>query len=177
MKEQEIALNELISYRDKLDKIEYEDIKTLIKESLKQIPITTAKLQLGEYIDRVRINNSSKLFNSQKEISYITDENIIEKYLTEYGRANKPHEPLFYGALRSSKIQQNRLTAYLETSKLLRDNESINLEGELFTVSRWNVNSELEVAEMVFSDEALKNNQYGQYLLNLANDLINVIEK
>jgi hypothetical protein len=158
MSEQDKALNELISYRNKLDKIDYEDIKILIRESLKFIPITTAKLYKGTAIDRVRLNGSIKLFNSQTELSYINNQKIIDKYLTEFGRANKPFQPMFYAALRSSKIEHNRLTAYLETSEMIHNTESINLEGELFTVSRWEVLNELEIAEIVFSDDALKMN-------------------
>ena len=158
MTEQEKALNELISYRDRLEEIEYEDIKTLIRESIRLIPVTTAKLHKGESIDRVRLNGKTDFFKSQGEISYIKDPFVIDNYLKEFGRANKPHEPLFYGALRSSQIQHNRLTAYFETSEMIHDTEFVNLEGELFTVSRWEVQKELIIAEIVFSDDALKNN-------------------
>lgn len=158
MTEQEKALKELISYRNKLDKIEYEDIKTLIRESLRFIPITLAKINKGEFVDRVRLNNGTDFFKSQSEVSYINNQDIIDNYLTEFGRANKPHEALFYGALRSSQIKQNRMTAYVETSTLVRDVNAVNLEGELFTVTRWEFENELVVAEIVFSDDALKKN-------------------
>lgn len=156
MTNQEKALNELISYRDKLDKIEYSDIRTLIKESIQQIPITTAKLHKNAPIDRVRLNKGKHFFTNQNDLTYIKDKDIIEKYLTEFGRANKPHQPLFYGALESSLIKHNRLTAIAETSELLRDTESICLEGQLVTLSRWITNEELIIAEIVFSDDALK---------------------
>lgn len=158
MTEQEKALNEIIAYRNRLDEIEYEDIKTLIKESIRHVPVALAKLKKNVAIDRVRLNKDTPFFTSQKELSYITDEEIIRKYLTEFGRANKPHQPLFYGALTSDKIRENRMTAYCETSKLLRDTESVNLGGELFTLSRWHNNQELIVPEIVFSDEAIKAN-------------------
>lgn len=158
MSTQEKALNEIIAYRDRLNEIEYEDIKTLIKESIRHIPIVLAKLHENAVIDRVRLNKNTSFFTSQKDLSYITDVDIIAKYLTEFGRANKPHQPLFYGALTSEKIKENRMTAYLETSTLLRDTEAINLEGELFTLSRWRTNQELIVPEIVFSEEAIKEN-------------------
>jgi hypothetical protein len=158
MSPQEKALNEIIAYRDRLDEIEYEDIKTLIKESIRHIPIALAKLHKGAAIDRARINQNIPFFNSQNELSYITDEEDIKKYLTEFGRANKPHQPLFYGALASELIKENRMTAYLETSTLLRDTEVINLEGELFTLSRWITNQELIVPEIVFSEKAIVSN-------------------
>ena len=155
---QEKALNEIVAYRDRLDKIEYEDIKTLIKESIRHIPIALAKLHKGAAIDRVRLNKGKPFFTSQRELSYITDEKIIADCLTGFGRANKPHQPLFYGALTSERIKENRTTAYVETSTLIRDNDAVNTEGELFTLSRWRTNKELVVPEIVFSEDAIKEN-------------------
>jgi hypothetical protein len=155
MSTQEKALNEIIAYRDRLNEIEYDDIKILIKESIRHVPVALAKLHKNAVIDRVRLNKNTPFFTSQKELSYITDKEVITKYLTEFGRSNKPHQPLFYGALTSTKIKENRMTAYLETSTLLRDTDAINLEGELFTLSRWRTNLELIVPEIVFSEEAI----------------------
>jgi hypothetical protein len=158
MSEQEKALNEIIAYRDRLNEIEYEDIKTLIKESIRHVPVALAKLHKNAAIDRARLNNGTPFFTSQNDLSYITDKEIIDKYLTEFGRANKPHQPLFYGALTSEKIEHNRMTAYSETSTLLRDTELENFDGELFTLSRWITNEELIVPEIVFSEEAIAAN-------------------
>lgn len=157
MTTQELALKEIISYRNRLDKIDYNDIKILIKESIRHVPVAIAKLRKNAVIDRVRLNKSTKFFNSQKDLSYISDEKIISN-LKEFGRANKPHQSLFYGALKSEQIQENRMTAYLETSSLLRDPEAVNLNGELFTLSRWITNEEIFVPEIVFSEEAIKVN-------------------
>jgi hypothetical protein len=88
MTEQEKALTELISYRDRLGDIDYEDIKTLIRESIRFIPITTAKLHKGESIDRVRLNGKTDFFKSQAEISYIKDQYVIDNYLTEINLTN-----------------------------------------------------------------------------------------
>lgn len=155
MSTQEKALNEIIAYRDRLDKINYEDIKILIAESIRHVPVALAKLHKHATIDRVRLNKNIPFFKSQKELSYITDEEVISKYLTEFGRANKPHQALFYGALTSEKIRENRMTAYAETSTLISDTELVNLEGELFTLSRWITSQELIVPEIVFSEEAI----------------------
>jgi len=155
MSTQEKALNEIIAYRDRLDEIEYEDIKVLIAESIRHVPVALAKLKKHVAIDRVRLNKDIPFFKTQKELTYITDEEVISKYLTEFGRANKPHQALFYGALTSDKIQENRMTAYAETSTLICDTELVNLEGELFTLSRWITNQELIVPEIVFSEEAI----------------------
>jgi hypothetical protein len=158
MTHQKLALQELISYREKLDKIEFNDIQTLMRESLRYIPIATAKLHKNSTIDRVRLNKKEHFYYSEEKLSYIKDEKIIAENLVEFGRANKPHQPLFYGAIESEKIKENRLTAYLETSTLLRDTKTELFEGELFTLARWQTNEELIVAEMVFSDKAIKEN-------------------
>lgn len=155
MSEQEKALNEILAYRNRLEEIEYEDIKTLIKESIRYVPIALAKLRVNTVIDRVRLNRSTPLFCSQKELSYMTEEEDIKKHLTGFGRANKPYQPLFYGALTSEKIKPNRMTAYAETSNLIKDTSAVNLEGELFTLSRWQTNQEIIVPEIVFSEEAI----------------------
>src|SRR5690606_6787975 len=155
MSTQEKALNEIIAYRDRLDEIEYEDIKVLIAESIRHVPVALAKLKKHVAIDRVRLNKDIPFFKTQKELTYITDEEVISKYLTEFGRANKQHQALFYGALTSDNIQENRMTEYAETSTLICDTELVNLEGELFTLSRWITNQELIVPEIVFSEEAI----------------------
>ncbi|WP_339686632.1 hypothetical protein [uncultured Nonlabens sp.] len=86
MTEQEKALTKLISYRDRLEEIEYEDIKTLSRESIRFIPITTAKLYKGESIDRERLNGETDFFKSQEEILHINDQHVIDNYLTEFVR-------------------------------------------------------------------------------------------
>jgi hypothetical protein len=158
MTEQEGALNELISYRNKLDSIEYEDVKNLIKTSIRHIPVCLAKLHNNATIDRVRLNKDTVFFTSEDQLSYIRDPSAIREHMTQFGRANKPHQPLFYGALESSKIKENRLTAYVETSSIIMDTEAVLVEGELFTLSRWRTTEELLIPEVVFSDEAIKEN-------------------
>ncbi|MDP5199016.1 RES domain-containing protein [Flavobacterium sp. DG2-3] len=106
----------------------------------------------------MRLNRDTQFFTSQDQLSYVTDPVVIRDHMTEFGRANKPHQPLFYGALESTRIKQNRITAYVETSSIILDTEAVLLEGELFTLSRWRTKEELLVPEVVFSDEAIKNN-------------------
>lgn len=93
-----------------------------------------------------------------EQLSYITDKDIIDNYMTEFGRANKPHQPMFYGAIESTLLDTQRITALYEISKLLQDKNSINIPGELYTISRWRNNEELMLAEIVFAVEAIKTN-------------------
>ncbi|MFK7906876.1 MAG: hypothetical protein AB8B69_17215, partial [Chitinophagales bacterium] len=45
-----------------------------------------------------------------------------------------------------------------ETSQILRDEEAINIEGELLTLSRWKVLKDILLAEIVFDDDAIRKN-------------------
>ncbi|MFT3796569.1 hypothetical protein [Flavobacterium sp.] len=158
MTSQERSLNKLISLKDNLEKIEFENIKELIRETLFEMPLATAILEKNSTIERIRINGNRKFFTTQSELSYISDEEIIKTCLKNYGRANKPFQSLFYGATESSKIQVPRITAYRETSRFFRESNSILLEGELFTRGTWKNKEDLKIVEIVFCEEVFKSN-------------------
>ncbi|MCB0518611.1 MAG: RES domain-containing protein [Lewinellaceae bacterium] len=158
MNEQEKSLSDLKIASSKLSDIEYDEIIELIKNSIRLVPVTTAKLKEGALIDRVRVNTDRKLFYKEDDISYIKDECIIAEKLIEYGRANKPHEVMFYGALESSEIPQQRATAIMETVRLLKDKDAVNIEGLLVTMGRWEVQEEIEIVEMVFCTDTIRSN-------------------
>jgi hypothetical protein len=56
---------------------------------------------------------------------------------------------MFYGALESSIINKQRVTAISETSRIFKDVEAINLEGELLTLSRWEVMEDIVIVEIM----------------------------
>jgi len=157
-KEQEVAFKKLIEFSKDLENVEYDKIKNIISKSIRQVPIATAFLRKGWYVDRVRMNKGDELFRKEDDISYIKDQFVMDNYLTNFGRANKPHEVMFYGAVKSSEISQPRATAIMETCPLLKDRDSVNVEGELLTVSRWRVLEDILLAEIVFDDEAIAKN-------------------
>ena len=152
------ALNLLKDLSNKLHTVDYADILDLLKNSIKKIPIPIAKLQANSSIDRARKNDAEILYKNVDQLSYIKDKNVIDNILVEFGRANKPHEALFYAALESSLIGHQRITAIAETSKLFQDPNGVNLDGELYTVSRWINSDELFLAEIVFSQDAISTN-------------------
>ncbi|RZK01448.1 MAG: hypothetical protein EOO46_20280 [Flavobacterium sp.] len=141
-----------------MEEVDYDYIMDVLKNSVRKIPIPIAKLHQYATIDRARKNDEEKLFTDIDQLSYIKDKDIIDNYLTEFGRANKPHEPMFYGAISSSVLDKQRVTAIAETSKLFQDRNGCNLKGELYTISRWETKSELLVVEVVFASEAIKVN-------------------
>ncbi|MBK8045084.1 MAG: hypothetical protein IPK21_22025 [Haliscomenobacter sp.] len=156
--QQEKAFKQLVEFSKDLENVNYEEIKNIISKSIRQVPIATAFLRKGWFVDRVRVNKGNQLFTNENEISYIKDQYVIDNYLTQFGRANKPHQVMFYGAVKSSEIWQPRATAIFETSQILKDKEAVNIEGELLTVSRWKVLEDILLVEIVFDDDAIAKN-------------------
>lgn len=152
------GLNKLKELSNQLDQVDYNDIMDLLKNTIRKIPIPLAKLRANSDIDRARPNIGEDLFKSVDELTYIKDQNTIKNKLLEFGRANKPHQPMFYGAIETTEIRHQRITAIAEVSKLFQNPLGINLDGELYTVSRWINKEELILAEVVFSADAIKTN-------------------
>jgi len=65
---------------------------------------------------------------------------------------------MFYGALKTSLIKEQRLTAIAETLYNFKDSGTDCIDGKYYTVSRWTTQNKLSVVEVVFSEYALKNN-------------------
>ncbi|MBX0335549.1 hypothetical protein K3G39_20145 [Pontibacter sp. HSC-14F20] len=152
------AFEKLKEFSKNLSAVSYEEIYDLLRNGIKNIPIPLAKIRKKSYIDRARANKGKALFKHIDELGYIKDKNVIENHLTSFGRANCPHQVMFYGALETSKIDKQRLTAIAETSHIFRNPGTDCIEGEHYTVSRWETNEEFYVVEVVFSEYALKNN-------------------
>ncbi|WP_028892915.1 hypothetical protein [Tenacibaculum sp. 47A_GOM-205m] len=152
------AFKKLQEYSKNLESVEYEKLIEILKNSISKIPIPLAKLQQESSIERARANNGTPLFKSIEDLGYIKNPDVIKK-LSKFGRANKPHEVLFYSAIQTSKLDQARVTAIAETSRLFLDTNSVQMDGELFTISRWRNKEELIIAEVVYAEEAIKNNE------------------
>ncbi|RYE12889.1 MAG: hypothetical protein EOP45_22105 [Sphingobacteriaceae bacterium] len=152
------GLNKLKELSNQLEKVEYEDIMCILKNTIRKIPIPLAKLRAKSAVDRARKNIDEEMFTTIEQLSYIKDKNVIDNYLTEFGRANKPHQPMFYGAVETTDLQYQRITAIAEVSELFQNPNGKNLEGELYTISRWGNKEELILAEVVFASEAIRVN-------------------
>lgn len=136
-----------------LSEVSYQKIiYTLIKDIV-VIPVSVANLRKDYPIFRARINKKGCIFTSEKDISYRTDfENI-----TAYGRANIPHQSMFYGAIESSEVEYPRIVNLFELSELFRIPN--NNDGEIImTVGKWRIKKDFQVIEMVFNKENIKNN-------------------
>lgn len=151
------AFEKLKEYANKLNEVSYDEIYDLIAKGIRQVPMPLAKVYKGASIDRVRKNRTGELFKHVDELGYIKESSVIEKF-TSFGRANCPHQIMFYGALETKLIDKQRLTAIAETSSLLRIPNQDCHDGETYTVSRWENQQEMIVVEVVFSEFALANN-------------------
>lgn len=78
----------------------------------------------------MRPNKGSSLYEHIDNLGYIKDRYIIDNYLLSFDRANCPHQVMFYGALGTSLIDKQRLTAIAETSDLFRENKDCK-DGEI----------------------------------------------
>ena len=124
---------------------------------LNWIPILTAKLNKGYHIERARINKPNEIFYSEKDLSFRNDYEDIKTY----GRANIKHHSLFYGAIESDVIAHPRLINLLETSQIFRNLGKVKVDKADFvmTVGKWKIKEDIEVAEMVFNENSIKNSK------------------
>lgn len=152
------AFEKLKEYSKNLSSVSYDQVYDLLKNGIRHIPLPLAKVWRGAFIDRVRPNKGDELYTHIDQLGYIKDEEVINNILTTFGRANCPHQVMFYGALQTSLINQQRLTAIAETSNVFRVKDKDCVEGQHCTVSRWQTKKDFLVVEVVFSDYALKNN-------------------
>ena len=112
-----LTLTFLEQIKHNLDHVDYNIIYQSIAD-LKDKFIPTALLKKGSFIDRVRINKPGEVFNNIQQVSYIHEKNILDNCI-DFGRANEPHQAVFYGSIFSHQIHQPRVVAYFETSDLL----------------------------------------------------------
>lgn len=165
------TLQFLNDVKDRLEHVEYDMIYQSIVD-LKDKFVPTARLKKDTTIDRVRINKTDKLFSKKEDVSYIHDKDVLESYVG-FGRANLPSQAIFYGSIISENIPQPRVVAYFETSELVKNLNDHDIVEEKFTLSRWRVKEDIELLEMIFSDEALEVNEY---VRNSLNDKLNEIQ-
>ena len=78
----EEAFEKLKEFSKKLDTISYDEIYTLLRESVRRIPIPLAKFHKNGELDRARLNKGDALYNSLDDLGYIKDRNVIDNFLT-----------------------------------------------------------------------------------------------
>lgn len=155
----------------RLDKVSDLDIYNLLKTGFNHIPVPIVDLSKGLTTDRIRINRGDELFSNISELGYIKDQNTLNK-INSFGRANLPRQSMFYGSIKSSHISYERMTAIAETTNCVLDKQSVDLEGKLLTLSRWEFQNSIPVFQVVFSKETLKTNEDVKKAFNIQIDNI-----
>lgn len=141
------------SQKTDLSKLGYLKMKHLIVSNSIQFPYTTALIKKGATIERGRVNDSP-FYNSEFEISYRTDYGNIR----EFGRANKPYESMFYGAMSSGEIKLARIILFSELVKEFTNIPTTDVEITM-TIGRWVAKEDFEVADVCFSENYFNNNE------------------
>jgi hypothetical protein len=134
-----------------LSKVSYNKIVSDIKFESIQLPYTTTIIRKGQYIERGRINEKEDKFYSEFDISYRTDTGNI----TDFGRANKPFQSRFYGAMKTDELQIPRIVLFSELVEQFRNPKS-NIDKTTMTIGRWYVKEDFEVADICYSSRYLK---------------------
>lgn len=136
----------------------YSILYTKFWHLIDKIPFSVYRKKPGDVVFRCRQNQNEEIFSSYKEITYPPKE-----YITEYGRANFPHESIFYGCIPSQvKEDQDSINAYnacvLEADKELLTDKHIQFK-KIYTVGKWDTReSESHFVYLPYSHKAFLRN-------------------
>lgn len=108
----------------------------LFRNTIRIIPYTSAFVPIDSLLYRARINENDKPFEEVGQISMKKKEAI-----TEYGRANRPKEQVFYAGVNC------QLAIKEITNKLSLD----ELKGKTATVGVWRVKNKIHVSNIIYS--------------------------
>ncbi len=133
-----------------LSKVSHKKILGLIKSEDIRIPILTALIKKGAIIERGRVCEKGTIFSSELEITYRLDTGNILKY----GRANRPFQSMYYGAMPSNTLKHPTQTLFEELVGQFKTSFNEGFRTTM-TVGRWIVKEDLEVADICFGQEYL----------------------
>ena len=171
-------LSALQSYKAKLCDISYEQLTTELDVLLPSVPFNVIdfknkKFELNQremggtnVVYRARINNSvdKNPYQNIGEISYIKEED--KQLITEFGRVNKPEQPMFYGST-------NYHTACVECFSKGNNFQIIKERGSLrLTVGVWKINSPLTLVNMLYSEKNFE--KFGREMQELNHTKISI---
>ena len=158
-KEPEITRKFLSEIPNHIERLDYEQVKKLCNSMLPAIPVQVVDFnnekfffnqhELGGFngIYRAReiTNPKNTPYKTVSEISYIP-ENLKHK-LTDFGRANKPCEPMFYGSL-------NYATACTEA--ITNAHDFLSKGSTMMTVGKWIFEKPLTLVQLPYSEKVFK---------------------
>jgi hypothetical protein len=131
---------------DNLLKLEDHEILQEL-EKFQSLALILIKIHKGSIIYRVRIADQDpfQIFTHQRELYYRTDvENI-----NTYGRANIKNNVMFYGSIDNTNPQLAEITAYMESSSILHNQDTSKINEDLIHASQWIVEEDFEVVGII----------------------------
>ncbi len=138
---------------DNLHRLSYEKLREIYGMHLPRLPFGTVdfdnkpfffrQLEYGgiNVVYRAQLikNDSNTPHSSVKELSYVPSDML--HYIENFGRVNKPHQSMFYGAF-------NPLTAAIET---IHSRPEVIKKFTSFTIGVWKFEQPLTLAEVTLS--------------------------
>ena len=126
----------------------YSNIEKIIKSDLNRIALPSKIFKPGLRLHRCRNNYDNEEFQTIDELSFRNDlENI-----TEFGRANKPNQSIFYAA-------DVRPTAISETNKAFRGEHYKDIDEISITTSHWESIKDLKFTLFISNKKAQEKNE------------------
>lgn len=126
----------------------YSQIEQIIKNDLVEIDLPSKFFEPNLKFHRCCINYDNTDFQTVERISFRTDLQNI----TEFGRANMPHQSIFYSA-------DVRPTAILETSKAFRGENYKDIDTISITTGHWESSQILKLSLFVGNKNAQEKNE------------------
>lgn len=124
--------------------VSFEDIDNLINTFFELIPFATGSIAKGETLFRARINDNEKGFKSISELGLKPKELV-----TDFGRANRPNESVFYCSnnfgLACGEVLHNLMDARDRRDKLI-----------ITSVSEWETLIDLHITPVFYSEAIMK---------------------
>ncbi len=142
------------------DNIDYNHIVKMCNSAFPRIPISVYNFQnipfelqqmntggMNVIYRALEIKNiENQPFNNVKEVSYIPED--LKTLITDFGRANKPQQSMFYGAFDYPVAC---------TECIVNGKEVLDKGSSMFTVGMWQIIEPLTLAKLPHSEKTFKN--------------------
>lgn len=136
----------------------FDSIINEFREGLGQLPIFCITLKKDQYLCKARINGNKPPFNYLHEISIIPDE-----FVKSFGRANLPGQGIFYCSNLPETAVREVTQWHINDTNTLLSKKIINIDwnqhAQIITTSLWKVKEDLNLASLLFHDNATINNE------------------
>ncbi len=150
--------------KETIDELKKLDLKISTVEEIKQIinkiggiALFGIEVNSKGMVLRARPNKEDEYYYYEKDISYISDEDKIDKI--ESGRTNRKGEALFYGCLPQSPEEEDdhQVTSMIEAG-IKEDEDKSKIHSYNLTQGKWRITKSFSVVVMVHNEDYIKKN-------------------